>query len=116
MKLETIEKLFAQEKTNELSFTGKCHCCKKDVCVEVLDTPEGITILGGAVYDPPGMEDYFLKCEACYSLDPVLRNYQPTQQYSRVVGYMRPVQDWNKGKQAEFALRTSFKVPEDLTV
>lgn len=25
--------------------------------------------------------------------------------YSRVVGYYRPVQDWNRGKQAEFADR-----------
>jgi len=26
--------------------------------------------------------------------------------YSRVVGYYRPVQDWNRGKQAEFADRS----------
>ena len=25
--------------------------------------------------------------------------------YSRVVGYYRPIQNWNKGKQAEFAVR-----------
>ena len=28
--------------------------------------------------------------------------------YSRVVGYLRPVQQWNDGKQAEFGLRRSF--------
>lgn len=28
-----------------------------------------------------------------------------TEVYSRVVGYYRPVQDWNKGKQEEFAQR-----------
>ncbi len=28
-----------------------------------------------------------------------------TEVYSRVVGYYRPVQDWNKGKQEEFAER-----------
>ncbi len=28
-----------------------------------------------------------------------------TEIYSRVVGYYRPVQDWNRGKQEEFALR-----------
>jgi len=26
----------------------------------------------------------------------------PTEVYSRVVGYMRPVNQWNTGKQAEF--------------
>ncbi|HNX03985.1 MAG TPA: ribonucleoside triphosphate reductase [Opitutales bacterium] len=31
--------------------------------------------------------------------------------YSRVVGYLRPVSQWNAGKQAEFAMRRSFKVP-----
>ncbi|MBP7625138.1 MAG: hypothetical protein KA763_14315 [Xanthomonadales bacterium] len=30
--------------------------------------------------------------------------------YSRVVGYYRPVQQWNKGKQAEFHDRKPFKV------
>jgi len=30
--------------------------------------------------------------------------------YSRVVGYLRPVQQWNKGKQQEFGCRKTFKV------
>jgi len=31
--------------------------------------------------------------------------------YSRVVGYLRPVKQWNDGKQAEFAIRKRCKVP-----
>jgi ribonucleoside-triphosphate reductase len=30
--------------------------------------------------------------------------------YSRVVGYLRPVSQWNKGKREEFKLRTTFEV------
>jgi ribonucleoside-triphosphate reductase len=30
--------------------------------------------------------------------------------YSRVVGYLRPVSQWNKGKQKEFRLRKSFRM------
>lgn len=30
--------------------------------------------------------------------------------YSRVVGYLRPVQQWNDGKKAEFKMRKNFKV------
>lgn len=30
--------------------------------------------------------------------------------YSRVVGYLRPVQNWNKGKKVEFAMRKTFNV------
>ena len=33
-----------------------------------------------------------------------------TEVYSRVVGYLRPVKQWNPGKQAEFSLRTTFRV------
>ena len=30
--------------------------------------------------------------------------------YSRVVGYLRPVRQWNKGKKSEFETRKTFKV------
>lgn len=33
-----------------------------------------------------------------------------TEIYSRIVGYLRPVKQWNKGKQAEFIRRKTFKV------
>lgn len=33
-----------------------------------------------------------------------------TEVYSRVVGYLRPTSAWNKGKQAEFEERKTFKV------
>ncbi len=33
-----------------------------------------------------------------------------TEVYSRVVGYLRPVKQWNNGKQAEFELRTRYRI------
>nr|DAT73314.1 MAG TPA: anaerobic ribonucleoside triphosphate reductase [Caudoviricetes sp.] len=30
--------------------------------------------------------------------------------YSRVVGYLRPVQGWNKGKKEEYAMRKMYEV------
>ena len=35
---------------------------------------------------------------------------QETEIYSRVVGYLRPVKQWNNGKQEEFKMRKTFKV------
>ena len=32
----------------------------------------------------------------------------PVEVYSRVVGYFRPVNQWNKGKQEEFSERNEF--------
>ena len=42
-----------------------------------------------------------LKCDRC-SVE--------TEVYSRVVGYLRPVKQWNEGKQAEFKLRNKYKI------
>jgi anaerobic ribonucleoside-triphosphate reductase len=36
--------------------------------------------------------------------------HQKTEVYSRVVGYLRPVKQWNIGKQAEYTDRRLFKV------
>jgi ribonucleoside-triphosphate reductase len=35
---------------------------------------------------------------------------QPTEVYSRVVGYIRPVEQWNKGKRQEFGDRKEFVI------
>jgi ribonucleoside-triphosphate reductase (formate) len=37
---------------------------------------------------------------------------QPCEVYSRIVGYYRPVQQWNLGKQQEFRQRKEFKIKE----
>ncbi|MDD5145993.1 MAG: ribonucleoside triphosphate reductase [Candidatus Pacebacteria bacterium] len=35
---------------------------------------------------------------------------QPCEVYSRIVGYLRPIQQWNLGKQQEFKERKEFKI------
>ncbi|MFA5178458.1 MAG: ribonucleoside triphosphate reductase [Candidatus Paceibacterota bacterium] len=39
---------------------------------------------------------------------------QPCEVYSRVVGYLRPVSQWNEGKQQEFKERKEFKIKASL--
>ena len=39
--------------------------------------------------------------------------HQETEVYSRVVGYLRPIKQWNSGKQAEYGDRKTFEVAED---
>lgn len=38
---------------------------------------------------------------------------QKTEVYSRVVGYFRPLAQWNAGKQSEFRDRKTFAVADD---
>lgn len=39
---------------------------------------------------------------------------QPCEIWSRVMGYHRPVSEWNKGKKQEFASRKPYVVKEEL--
>ncbi len=77
-----------------------CHDCKK-------------VLVSGEEYMPysaNGKE--YAKCRSCHEAEPVLKNFQEMEVYSRVVGYIRPVAQWNKGKQAEFGDRREYAVAE----
>jgi len=37
---------------------------------------------------------------------------RPTEIYSRIVGYLRPINQWNNGKQSEFELRETFELEQ----
>lgn len=37
----------------------------------------------------------------------------PVEVYSRVVGYFRPLQNWNPGKTEEFSERVTYKIDEE---
>ena len=54
---------------------------------------------GGVVKETGTWSGACVKCNKKYTL---------TECYSRVVGYIRPVAQWNDGKQAEFADRKLF--------
>lgn len=53
----------------------------------------------------PSAGRIFILCKAAMT-DRVM----PCVIYSRIVGYLRPVQYWNEAKQLEFADRVDFKV------
>jgi len=108
MTVERLCELFDENQDQAtLSWQGSCHDCGCDVEVAAAAKEDGIHITGGSVYEPePGV--FSLKCDACFQADPCLRQYQPCEVYSRVVGYLRPVTQWNDAKQAEFHDRKLF--------
>ena len=74
----------------------QCHDCKKEM-------------VKGAEYMPyEAAGKAYAKCRACHEAEPMLKNFQENEVYSRVVGYIRPVKQWNKGKQAEFGDRKEY--------
>jgi len=118
MKIERLQKLFEQEEASELEWKGKCHDCNKEIKVLIKLEEEGFNINGGAVYEPfseeyKGEKKFFIKCEDCFVKDRVLRNYQGCEVYSRVVGYLRPVKQFNPGKKEEFKDRKDYILKEN---
>ena len=108
MKLDTLK---ADLKEGDITYRGICHDCAKVIQVKATVNEEGtITIEGGSVYKiKQGLEELlFFKCDACFAKDHTLRNFKQCEVYSRVVGYLRPVAQWNKGKVAEWDVRKEF--------
>ena len=61
------------------------------------------------IYEKDGEIDVF-KCKKCYKDNSGLQNYQKCEVYSRICGYIRPVQSSNAGKRQEISERKTFKV------
>lgn len=84
----------------------QCRDCGKIIEIS------GDELIGGKVliYNDGHQKIEVIKCDQCYQQNPSLTNYQKTEVYSRIVGYLRPVNQWNKGKQEEFSDRKNLKI------
>jgi hypothetical protein len=84
-----------------------CHDCGREIVLTAAGDIENGRLLKYLL--PDGKEKMVFKCNDCFNGDKSLKNYQETEVYSRVVGYLRPVAQWNEGKQQEFKDRKEFK-------
>lgn len=85
-----------------------CHDCQKPIRIG-----QDQEIINGQLLKyvlPDGKDKFIFKCVDCYAKDKSLRNYQDAEVYSRVVGYIRPVSQFNRGKQQEYKERKEYKV------
>ena len=109
MTKEWLQSLYDEYQCPELEFNGECHDCKQPVSIVTTLSLDGtLTINGGALYKTVEKKPFF-KCDPCFEKDNLLRNYQQCEVWSRVVGYLRPVKQYNPGKQEEFHDRINFK-------
>jgi hypothetical protein len=106
MNAEHVLSLMDENQANELEFAGQCADCKQPVSVVISLRDGNIEITGGAVYRQN--DKYRVKCDTCFAAEPALN--QQCEVYSRIVGYLRPTENWNKAKKAEFNNRKNFKI------
>ena len=88
---------------------NNCHDCGKEIAINEQEIKDGVFL----VYDHNGEKINILKCNSCYEKSPALTNFRECEVYSRVVGYIRPVQQWHKGKRQEFGERLEFRASGD---
>ena len=106
-----LKDLKADLEKGDITYKGLCHDCKCPVSIEAKVAEDGaITIEGGAIYKvKQGLEALmFFKCDECFKKDKILKDWRQCEVYSRVVGYLRPIQQWNKGKKVEYDMRKEF--------
>lgn len=81
-----------------------CHDCEKEIIIEGEELKNGFQL----VYDNNGKKIEVFKCADCYAKNKSLSNFQECEVYSRVVGYLRPVGQWHKGKKQEYGERKEY--------
>lgn len=107
-----LSEMYEQIKNGEMIFAGACCDCSSDVSIKSYIDGDHLVVEGGSMFRPPAawnhQEEYLYKCQHCFDKDP--KYYPATEVYSRVVGYMRPISQWNDGKKSEYNVRKQFDI------
>lgn len=96
------------ELANAVEANKVCHDCRKDIIVNEELIENGVYL----TYEHAGEKINIFKCNDCFAKSHALNNFQSCEVYSRVVGYIRPVQQWHKGKRQEYTERKEFMPPK----
>ncbi len=86
----------------------KCHDCERKVEINDGELVDAKMLK----YDTGNEKITVIKCDNCFEKNPSLTNFQNCEVYSRIVGYIRPIQQWNAGKRVEYSEREEYKEKE----
>lgn len=86
----------------------KCHDCGKIAEINNDEVTNGKFL----EYEEENKKYCIFKCTECLEKDKSLNNYKVSEVYSRVVGYIRPIAQFNLGKQQEYKDRKEYKINE----
>ena len=108
-KVKIIRLLF-MESVNSVKNNLFCHDCQKRIEIEGKEIKNGKMLF----YESRGEKITIFKCNDCFQKSQELKNFQSCEVYSRIVGYLRPIQQWNWGKQLEFKERKEYRIKESI--
>jgi hypothetical protein len=83
-----------------------CMDCEKEFVINIERiAPDQLEIKDGVI--AKRYNEYMCKCPECFEKNKTFGT--DTEVYSRVVGYLRPVNSWNQAKKNEFHDRKMYK-------
>ena len=94
---------------NQTESKNLCHDCEKEILMDNDEIKNGVYL----EYSNGGEKINIFKCSECFEKSKALTNFQPCEVYSRVVGYIRPVGQWHKGKKQEYGERKEYLMPKN---
>jgi anaerobic ribonucleoside-triphosphate reductase len=103
---QNINYIFMVNVKNVQNSKFSCFDCQKEIKIKNDNITNGVI----CTYEHSGQKIQVLKCHACYKKNKSLTNFQNCEVYSRVVGYLRPVKQWNEGKQVEYMARKEYAI------
>jgi hypothetical protein len=86
-----------------------CFDCNCNIHLEEEEIKNGSLL----AYEEEEGEFFVFKCDDCFAKNKGLEDYKKCEVYSRIVGYLRPVNQWNDGKKREYEERKEYKPPTD---
>ena len=106
--IKFIEQLFKESGKPCIDIFGKCQSCKKEVNITIFK--KGLEIFGNGGMIKGNNDVPLFKCSECLERDGGMISRTRPEVFSRVCGYLRPVQNFNPGKKAEWAVRKNYDV------
>jgi hypothetical protein len=91
---KNAQKSKPRTRTSSVGGGNYCYDCGKEIKIQGKEIRNGVLL----EYENGSEKFTTSKCNECFAKSQELKNYQPCEVYSRIVGYLRPVQQWNLGK------------------
>ncbi|MDA3814821.1 MAG: hypothetical protein PF549_00445 [Patescibacteria group bacterium] len=82
----------------------RCFDCDCEIKMEGSEIKNGVLLQ----YEDNNEEIFVMKCNDCYEKNEGIIGYKECEVYSRIVGYLRPIKNYNPGKRQEYEDRKEY--------
>uniref|UniRef100_A0A6H1ZFW8 Putative anaerobic ribonucleoside-triphosphate reductase n=1 Tax=viral metagenome TaxID=1070528 RepID=A0A6H1ZFW8_9ZZZZ len=109
-----IKGLFRESGRGCIELHGACQSCKDPVDIIIFKNAMEVEGNGGVIVGDMWDDKPQFKCSRCLERDSGMISPTKCEIFTRVVGYLRPIQGFNLGKAEEFRDRKTFKIKEEI--